>query len=68
MTGDDGGADAVVDSAAGACDDEHVDSVGDGDWVAKCMMIEMTMMWTKLGEWSLNCLIDSSPLNSHWPM
>ena len=46
MTGDDDSADAVADSAAG--DGEHVDSVGDGDSVAKCMMIVMTMMWAKL--------------------
>ena len=38
---------------------------GAGDSVGKYMVTVMTMMWAKLGEWSLNCLIDSSPLNSH---
>ena len=38
---------------------------GAGAGLVKYMVTVMTMMWAKLGEWSLNCLIDSSPLNSH---
>ena len=57
LTADDAGTDG---------DGEYVDVVLVIVLANIYMVMVMPMMWAKLGEWSLNCLIDSSPLNSHW--